>query len=181
MTPAHAVHVVWDSTCIMLVSIKPLTEAFSFVWGCLQTISDHLYSCRILKQWGLHEVSGIKTLLEYIYMGIVAGMIASGSSFLILQSKWMSSHTLVRQETAKKDSFQQCVINLNAKDATKFTSNYVRFQVHVAVLKLSAGCQIKDWLLKCTYELSWMWPKFRKEHNYIAPFTRWKFTDIHLI
>ena len=35
---------------------------------------------RILKQWGLHEVSDTETLSE-MYMGIVAGTIASGSLY----------------------------------------------------------------------------------------------------
>ena len=48
----------------------------------MNDLTDCLYSCRILKQWGLHEVSDVQTLLE-IFMGIVALTIVNSLLFSI--------------------------------------------------------------------------------------------------
>ena len=56
-----------------------MLEAIQIASGlAMQTISDRLYSCQILKQRGLHEVLDIGTLIELFIQVIIA--IVTGSS-----------------------------------------------------------------------------------------------------
>ena len=68
-------------------------------------------------------------------MGIVAGTIANSLLFNITIEKSNQPFSC-EPGNNQKDSFQQCLTNLKAKDATEFASKYVRFQVTVP--KLSA-------------------------------------------
>ena len=61
-----------------------------------------------------------------IYIGIVTGMIATGSLFEIpidLTDQTFSCET----RTCKMGLFQQCPISLTVKDALVFAGRYIRF------------------------------------------------------
>ena len=74
--------------------------------------------CRVLKPWGVHQVSETATL-GGIYLGIVSGTVESGSSF------WMPSDLqdwpFVRSIGKSQDGpFQDCPCSIIGKDATEF-------------------------------------------------------------
>ena len=67
---------------------------------------------------------------KYCYIEIVAGMIVNASSFNIL-GELNNQPFFCETGNSQKDSFQQCLANLKAKDAMEFAGKYVRFQVVV--------------------------------------------------
>ena len=102
--------------------------------------------CWILKQWGLHEALDTGTLSEiYMYTGIVAGTIASNSSFN-MPVELIDDPFSCEIGNSQNNSFQQCLTNVKVKDATKFASKYVRFWVESPKTQRSAQGEQSDML-----------------------------------
>lgn len=86
--------------------------------------------CRVLKRWGLHQVSDTATLAELFY-GIVSGTIESGSAFT-MPVELQNSTFRCAIANSQKGSFQDCPVSLAAKDATEFAGKHIRFLVDAA-------------------------------------------------
>lgn len=86
--------------------------------------------CRVLKRWGLHQVSDTATLSELFY-GIVSGTIESGSAFT-MPVELQNSAFRCAIANSQKGSFQDCPVSLAAKDATEFAGKHIRFLVDAA-------------------------------------------------
>ena len=123
------------ASCILHVHFT-LCEIDGTLSGIMLGSVQIVCTCRIQKQWGLHEVSDTGTLSE-LYMAIVAGTLASGSSFdmpVELNDQTFSCEI----GNSQNGSFQQCPTNLKANDAKEFAGKYVRFRIESSETQRSA-------------------------------------------
>ena len=149
----RALNAAWEHSMLRESTRSGILQIAS---GLRDDLTDRPYSCWILKQWGLHEVSDTGTLSKtHVNCGSKYRSTKQWAAHNHNCSDWSRSqvaHCLALQSNcevrnSQKDSFQQCLTNLSVKDGTKAASKYVTFQIESP--KLSTEWKIKDWLVKC--------------------------------